>query len=278
VPDAQVHGLHLHFDEAGAAASPALLLLHGIGSNRRSFRRQLEGLAARYRAIALDAPCYGLSADPSQAFTLEAMADAAAGLLDGLGIPAAHVLGHSMGGVAAQLLYHRHPAKVRSLILADTNPGSGSLPEPERSARIERRIWAIETQTPRQMAEERAPALVSAAASRELIDELVGVMAEIRPTTYRAAAVAMGTTDLSELLRIIRVPTLVVVGELDTVTPPAVATALAQSIPGARLVTIHEAGHASHQERPDQFNATVCSFLDSLSTAHSPTQLEAKRT
>jgi len=168
---------------------------------------------------------------------------------------------YSMGGVVAQLVYHRHPGRVRSLILADTNPGGGAVPEPERSARVQQRLDAIDRLGPRRMAEQRAPNLVTPAAPPALLAELASIMAEVRPAGYRAAAIALGDTDLSAELGSIRAPTLVVHGEQDTVVPLETARLLANSIPGAQLVVIPNAGHVSNQEQPAAFNAAVRSFL-----------------
>ena len=258
-------GQRLHYVREGSG--PTLLLLHGIGSNSRSFRHQLADLSDGCLVVAWDMPGYGQSDDPPQPFSMADLADAAASLLDDLGTPSAHVLGHSFGGVVAQMLVHRHRDRVASLVLADTNPGGGSLPEPERSARMRQRLDAIANQTPREIAEARAPALVSAAASPRLLAELTDIMAEIRPGGYAAAAVALGTTDLTDRLADVRVPTLVVCGELDQVTPPDTSRLLAQRIPDARLAIIPGAGHASNQERPAEFNSVVRAFLTSSARA-----------
>jgi 3-oxoadipate enol-lactonase len=241
----------IHFEEAGSG--PPLLLLHGIGSNSRSFRHQLLGLANEFTLIAWDAPGYGKSDDPSGPFTMEDLADEAAGLLDQLRIAKAHVLGVSMGGAIAQLLYHRHPQRVGSLILCDTTA--------ERSQRVQQRIEAIDTLTPRQLAEQRAPQLVSADAPPELIAELADIMAEVRPAGYRNAALALGEVDLSGLLSTIKAPTLVIHGEDDGVVPLAVGKALAAAIPGAELVVIPRAGHVTNQEQPRAFNDAVRAFM-----------------
>jgi 3-oxoadipate enol-lactonase len=255
-------GQRLHYVLQGQG--PPVLLLHGIGSNSRSFRSQLADLSDAWTTIAWDMPGYGGSDDPAEPFTLEDLADDAAVLLNQLQLPRAHVVGHSMGGVIAQMLFHRHRSRVASLVLADTNPGSGSLPEPERSARVAWRLEAIANQTPRQIAEARAPSLVSADAPPELVQELVETMAQIRPAGYRAAAIVMGTADLRDLLTAIDVPTLVVCGDQDRVTPPQTAAMLAERIPTARLALIPAAGHASNQERPAVFNQLVREFLRSL--------------
>jgi len=97
-----------------------------------------------------------------------------------------------MGGVIAQLVYHRHAPRVRSLILADTNPGGAAAPEPERSARVRQRLEALDRLGPRGMAEQRAPNLVRPGAPPDLIAELASIMAEVRPAGYCSAAVALG--------------------------------------------------------------------------------------
>jgi len=252
--------VRIHYERRGSG--PPLLLLHGIGSNSRSFRHQLADLADGWTVVAWDAPGYGRSDDPLQPFSLEDLADRAVGLLDELEIERAHVLGVSMGGVVAQLVYHRHPRRVRSLILADTNPGGGGLPEPERSERVRQRLDALERSGPRGMAEARAPRLLRPGAPAELLAEVTDIMAEVRPAGYCAAASALGQTDLTPLLGAIEVPTLVIHGEQDAVVPPETGRMLADSIPGARLVLIPDAGHVSNQEQPAAFNAAVRQFLE----------------
>lgn len=249
----------VYFERSGSG--PALLCLHGIGSTSRAFRQQLAGLSDTCTVVAWDAPGYGRSDDPGEGFTLEDQADRAAALLDELEIDAAHVLGHSMGGVVAQLVYHRHPRKVRSLILSDTNAGGGAAPEPERSERVRRRLEMIDTLTPRQLAEKRAPEVLRTGAPPELLAEVTDIMAEIRPAGYRAAAIGLGSTDLTGQLACIKVPTLVIHGAEDTVVPPAVGRALAAAIAGAQFVLVDEAGHLSNQEQPATYNAALRAFV-----------------
>jgi pimeloyl-ACP methyl ester carboxylesterase len=251
--------LSLHYERAGSG--PPLLLLHGIGSNSRSFRHQLSGLCDGFDVIAWDAPGYGRSDDPPTGCGLDYFADQAVGLLDHLKLSHAAVLGVSLGGVIAQLVYHRHPSRVGSLILVDTTPGGGAAPEPERSERVRQRLVAIESLGPRGMAEQRAPQLVSELAPPSLVAELTDIMAEARPAGYSTAAIALGATDLTSKLADIRVPTLVIHGEQDKVVPLATARQLAASIPTAALVILPNAGHVSNQEQPEAFNAAIRNFL-----------------
>jgi 3-oxoadipate enol-lactonase len=255
--------VRVHYERRGSG--PLLLLLHGIGSNSRSFRHQLADLSDSWTVVAWDAPGYGRSEDPVAAFSLEDLADQAVGLLDTLDVGRAHVLGVSMGGVVAQLVFHRHPQRVRSLILADTNPGGGAAPEPERAERVRQRLDTLERLGARGMAEARAPQLLQPGAPAALLAEVTDIMAEVRPAGYRAAAIALGQVDLTSVLRAIQVPTLVIHGEQDTVVPPATGRMLADAIPGARLVLITDAGHVSNQAQPAAFNAVVRSFLATVS-------------
>jgi pimeloyl-ACP methyl ester carboxylesterase len=197
---------------------------------------------------------------------MDDLADRAVDLLDELRIDQAHVLGVSMGGVVAQLVFHRHRGRVRSLILVDTNPGGGALPEPERSMRVHQRLESLERLGARGMAEQRAPALVGPNAPAELIAELVDIMAEVRPAGYNGAAIALGTTDLTSRLSTIDIPTLVIHGEHDAVVPLETARSVAETIPGARLEVIPNAGHVSNQEQPDLFNTVIRDFLTLLTS------------
>jgi pimeloyl-ACP methyl ester carboxylesterase len=240
-----------------------LLLLHGIGSSSRAFRHQLTALSDTFDVIACDAPGYGQSEDPVGPFSLENQADRAAALLDELEVPAAHVLGVSMGGVVAQLLYHRHPTRVRSLILCDTNAGGGALPEPQRSERVRQRIDNLERLGARRMAEQRAPVLVRPEAPPELVRELADIMAQVRPAGYCNAAISLGATDLTPLLPKIAVKTLVIHGACDQVVPLETGRQLAEAIPGARLEVIPNAGHVANQEQPETFNSVARDFLKS---------------
>lgn len=257
--------MRIHYERRGNG--PLLLLLHGIGSNSHAFRHQLAELSDEWTVVAWDAPGYGRSDDPPAPFSLEDMADRAVALLDELGIERAHLLGVSMGGVVAQLAFHRHPQRVRSLILADTNAGGGALPEPERSARVQQRLDALERLGPRRMAEARAPHLVRAGAPPHLLAEVTDIMAEVHPAGYRAAAIALSQTDLTPLLGALDVPTLVIHGKQDTVVPPETGRMLAVAIPGAQLVLIPDAGHVANQEQPAAFNAAVRSFLAAVMRA-----------
>jgi pimeloyl-ACP methyl ester carboxylesterase len=113
------HG-QVHYAECGAAAAPAVLLLHQTPRSWTEYREVLPLLAARYRAIAMDTAGFGASDPPAGAASIEAWAVIAAQFLEKLGIAQAHVVGHHTGGVIAIELAARHGARVRSLVLSST--------------------------------------------------------------------------------------------------------------------------------------------------------------
>jgi pimeloyl-ACP methyl ester carboxylesterase len=250
VPDATVDGTIIHYETAGQGLP--LFLLHGIGSNSRSWRRQLAALSSNFTVIAWDAPGYGRSSDPPAHLDKPSMrfyADSLRALMESLGIRQASLLGHSTGGVIAQEFYRAYPDHVRALILADTrHAGSQS--------GLDMRLRAIRTMTPAELAVERAPKLLSRNARSDLITEVVSIMSEVRPPGYEFAAVALAESNTRDVIRDIRVPTLLIWGAEDEITP------VWDEVPaGMQLKIIPDAGHLCYIEQPERFNNIVTEFL-----------------
>jgi pimeloyl-ACP methyl ester carboxylesterase len=247
VPDRTVAGANIHYETNGAGTP--LVLLHGIGSNSRSWHRQLEVLSSDFNVIAWDAPGYGRSADPAGKPAMAYYARVLCGLLDELGLSRIHLLGHSAGGVVAQEFYRLYPERVMKLILADTTfRGSRD--------KLEERLGMIRSMTPAEVAVKRAPMLLTQNAPPELFEETVAIMSEIRPAGYEFASIALAQADTRDVLRNLNVPTLLIWGMEDAITP------LWRDLPeGARLAGIPYAGHLCYAEQPDLFNAIVREFL-----------------
>ena len=247
MPDRTVAGSNIHYETAGAG--PPLVLLHGIGSNSRSWREQLAVLSSDFKVIAWDAPGYGRSSDPEGKPSMAFYAGRLNGLLDELGLDRVHLLGHSAGGVVAQEFYRLYPDRVSRLILADTTfRGSKD--------KLEERLQMIRTMTPSELALERAPKLLSQSAPPELFEETVSIMSEVRAAGYEFVAIALAGCDTREVLRNLRVPALLIWGEEDQITP------MWKDLPeGARLAVIPFAGHLCYAEQPELFNTIVRGFL-----------------
>ncbi len=238
-----------------------VLLLHGLGMTRTGWDAQLRALAGRgWRGVAWDMPGYGASRPAPGALGFPFLADAAAGLIAGLGGDA-HVVGLSMGGQIALHLALRHPGHVRSLGLLDTSPAfglDGTDPEEWRRLRLDPLDRGV---TPAQMAERVLASVMAPDVSADALATGVASMARIVPAALRAAVECLPSHDVRARLGEIACPTLVVVGQRDEETPLAYSEELAHGIPGARLAVVPDAGHIVNLEAPDVVNGLLLDHL-----------------
>jgi 3-oxoadipate enol-lactonase len=161
--------------------------------------------------------------------------------------------------VIALELALRAPERLRSLTLADSFAW-----HPDADAILARARGALATLTMRAFAELRVGLLLAPDAPEKTRSQVVETMGRIDPRTYGWASVAVWTPDYRAELGQIRLPTLVLVGEHDRPTPPALSEALAAGIPGARLEMLPGAGHIANLDQPERFNQAVEEFLAQL--------------
>jgi 3-oxoadipate enol-lactonase len=186
-------------------------------------------------------------------------------LLQELAIERVVVGGLSMGGYAAFALWQSSPQLIEALVLADTRATADS---PEARANRRNMLALVDREGPSGVAREMMPKLLGAttretnptaeATVRRLIKQQSPVA--IRSAIHRM----MHRPDVTALLPTITVPTLVMVGEEDELTPVDDSRRIAEAVPGAKLVTIPAAGHLSNLEQPDAFNAALTGFLTKL--------------
>ena len=247
-------GYEIGYEEAGSAESIPIIFLHGVGSDKSVWRPQLEHFGEERRAIAFDYPGYGDS-DPTPAGTTrDDYAAAIISAMHKLGVDRAHICGLSLGGVVAIAMHHADAGRCASLILADT-----FAVHPEGEAIYDRSIAA--STDLRALAEARVNVLLAQPADPAVRGDVVETMARIDPAAYRIGAEAVWLADQVERSDDISVPTLVVCGTEDKVTPPSLSIALAALIRGARYEPIERAGHIGNLEKPDQFNVLVSAFM-----------------
>ena len=254
----QVDGISVAYERTGEG--PALVLLHGFTHDSRVWTPQIEGLRDQFTVIAWDAPGAGRSPDPPDTFGIGDWADCLAGVLDAAEIQRAHVVGLSWGGLVAQEFYRRHPARVRSLVLADSYAGwKGSLPEPIPQDRLAACLRDASL-PPSEFVPRYLPGMFSESPPPEVRDELASIMSEFHPIGFRLMATSLANADTRDLLPNIQVPTLLIWGDADARSPLDVAQQLLEAVPDARLVVIPGAGHVSNLEAPVQFTAAVRRF------------------
>jgi pimeloyl-ACP methyl ester carboxylesterase len=262
MPHVRVGDIQMHYVEAGAG-EPVVLVM-GLGGDHLAWGFQIPVLAASYRVIAFDNRGAGQTDQPDAPYTIRGMARDTVGLLDGLGIERAHVVGVSMGGMIAQEMALNHPERVRSLQI------HCSLARPDAYMRALVEAWRVVRTELSREASLRALALWFFAAdtwaARPDFVEMTIQMSLTNPypqslTGFLRQTDAILGHDTLDRLETIRCPTLVSVGVEDILVPPRFAREIAARIRGAELVTIPDAGHLYFMEAADAFNA-IC--LDAL--------------
>jgi 3-oxoadipate enol-lactonase len=235
-----------------------LVLLHAFPFDSRMWRDTAASLAKRVQVITPDLRGFGHSDLGSDRFSIADLADDVAALLDALGIPTVTVGGMSMGGYVSLAFAARHGKRLHSLILADTKAAADS---PEARQGREATISLVETQGVGAMLDKQIPRLLSGRASDSLRAQ-VRRLGEQAPAAVIAGVRALrDRSDRTPELASIKVPTLLVVGTDDALSPPAEAEDMSARIPQARLVLIPGAGHLSNLENPDAFAAALMGFL-----------------
>ncbi|MFQ3591828.1 MAG: alpha/beta hydrolase [Gemmataceae bacterium] len=241
---------------------PVVVLLHAFPLDRRMWLSQIELLADMNRVIAPDLPGFGdspLLTNPS----IDAFADQLAEHLTSKEIhEPVTLVGLSMGGYVSLAFARRHPQRLAALVLADTKAEAD-----DAVARANReKLMAT-------AANAGAGAIIAA-----MLPKLLGATTQQHRPEVVAATHKLGSDQRSEAivaalkalrdrpdatpsLGQINVPTLVIVGEEDVLTPPSVAQQMAQAIPRARLAIIPQAGHLAHAENPTAFNEALLTFL-----------------
>jgi 3-oxoadipate enol-lactonase len=250
-------GHEIGYVEAGGGGATPIVFLHGVGSDKSVWHPQLAHFGRTRRAIAFDYPGYGDSDPAPEGTTRDDYAAAILSAMAALEIGRAHICGLSLGGVVAIAMHHADARRCASLILADT-----FAVHPDGRAIYDRSI-ARSRDLPA-MAEARVDVLLAQPADPLVRQEVVETMSRIDPAAYRIGADAVWLADQRDRAAEIRVPTLVVCGDQDPITPPALSHELTAVIPGARMELIAGAGHLTNLEKPETFNAIVGQFIEPL--------------
>ena len=249
----------IYWDEQGQG-EPVVLIM-GLAYPSQMWYRTRPLLASRYRTVALDNRGVGRSDVPQGPYPIAVMASDAAAVLDAAGIESAHVFGVSMGGMIAQELALRYPARVRSLILGCTAAGGPTAIRAEPEAI--QMLMSREKMSPEQAAEAAVPFIYDPATPRERIDEDLAIRRPWFQSAEGYAAQLQGILAWEAYSRLgqIVAPTLVIHGESDRLIPPGNANLIAERIPGAKLVRIPCASHLFFSDQPDVAQRAIMDFL-----------------
>lgn len=268
MPTVNVNGLEMYYELEGSG--PTVVLIGGLSQDHLGWAFQVPALAAAgYQVLSFDNRDAGQTAQSSAPYTILQFVDDTVGLMQAAGIGAAHIVGLSMGGMIAQEIAIRHPERVTSLALVAT----GAAMEPE-NARI---IRAWKAARPHCDDLDFVMMLSSWLFTHRFFQQVEAVQGFLQlvssnPFPQSAAGFqrqcdAVLAHDTRDRLSQIRVPTQVIVGAEDTLTPLRYSEALAVAIPGAKLTVVPDASHVLTIERADAFNRVLLEFLGSVGSA-----------
>ncbi|HLV26462.1 MAG TPA: alpha/beta fold hydrolase [Gemmatimonadales bacterium] len=256
--------IELAVQDAGSSSHDALLFVHAFPLNRRMWAPQISALSGEMHCIAPDLRGFGESGTGGP-WTMDRFADDLACVLDSLNVQRTVVCGLSLGGYITLAFWRRHPDRVRALVLADTRA------QPDSEEGREKRRGTI-----RKAQEEGAQVIADDSitgllgkTTREQDGEAVStaraILSQARVAGIVGASEAMmNRPDSTPTLATITVPTLVIVGAEDALTPPKDSRTMANAIANAKLDEIPGAGHLSNIERPAAFTHALRDFVSSL--------------
>ena len=265
----------IHYRVTGRPGKPPILFIQGLGVDKHGWDLQRLATAPWYQSIALDNRGAGRSDKPHGAYSLEQMTEDAVAVLDHAGIDKAHVVRASMGGAISQILAVNHPDRLRSLTLACTagrnHPWREELLADWRDNALERGMGS--------MGKDAARWMIGPRSFRRLLPAIgwLGPLGLGRPAHAFAAQcdalINVDMTHADELVNV-TVPTLVIVGNQDILTPRGDSEELVERIPTAELAVISGAAHGLMIEHASTFNRVLLDFLRRAENAYQ--RLEAE--
>lgn len=265
-------GMHLSSDDAQifytvVGDGPPVVLLHPFPANHKAWLPAAELLASRYRLILPDLRGHGQSGAGTGPATMEKHAADLLRLTEACGVGKAVFAGVSIGGYVLFELWRRHRERIAGLILCDTRAGADS-----DEARVNRLKAAddVEQQGPVPFIDSMIPKLLgdtTRTTRPDLVERVRKMMLETSAAGIAAAQRGMAARpDSLPDLKTINVPTLVMVGAEDTVTPLTEAELLQRQIAGSRLEVIPRAGHYAVFEQHEAAGKAIRGFLDGIKT------------
>lgn len=255
------HGRRIYYERQGAG--PALLFLHGAGSNAATWWQQLPAFAPAYTCLTMDIRCFGRSVAPTAEFSLPMFTADVLAVLDAERIDRAVLVGQSLGGMIGLRVALRHPDRVAGFVACDT---SLAIDHPTLVESIERRLGTV----PAVSVEQRSlgawflanhPALAALYAQ---INHFNPSAHSIAAEEWRAAMLSLNepaqltpTADLSNL----SCPTLFIVGAEDPIVPATLMHELSALVAGSEVAVVDQAAHSAYFEKPAEFNHRVLDFI-----------------
>ncbi|GAB2180858.1 3-oxoadipate enol-lactonase [Denitratisoma sp. agr-D3] len=264
MPIAQLPGVDLHYEVSSQDAPlPWLTLAHSLAADHTMWDTQVEALAGQFRILRYDLRGHGRSSVPPSPWTFADLVHDVLALWDHLGIARSHFVGLSIGGMIGQYLALDAPQRLDRLVLCSTSSGYGG--NREAVAKLwEQRIAQASSAGLDAMVDGTLGRWFTEPYRLEAKEEMArigGLIAATPVAGYAACGRLVASLDTTDRLPAIATPTLVLVGDEDAGTPPAMAEAIAAAIPGSRLEVLPQASHLLNIEQAELFNALLDAFL-----------------
>ena len=246
-------------------AGELVVLIHGIGGNKENWHSNIEMLSKKFNVVALDLRGYGESDDFKGPMNFFDVADDIYKLISYLGQKKCHVVGLSMGAQISLYFYEKYPDLTKSLVLCDAPLGFQDFTENEREKFIRLRRKPIEDGMDlTTMAINIADTLIGKKSNKLAYDQLVESMQKLHKETYLKAIDTFVKSEHYNIFPKLDIPVLVLVGELDNLTPVSMAKEICSKIDGSIFKIIPDAGHLSNIENPDEFNIALLHFFSQI--------------
>jgi 3-oxoadipate enol-lactonase len=260
-----INGIRVHYVDTGRnLQNPPIVLIHGFPFSSEMWKPQIEFLKERYRVISYDIRGHGNTDDGDGQYTIELFVDDLIALLDNLKVKKVVLCGLSMGGYIALRAVERNPERVSSLILCDTGPQADS-----NDVKLRRfaNMKAVKTKGVKAFAEGFVKAVFRPESFESRPHEVEAIRSMIESNSEMGICgtlLALACrTDTTESLDLIRVPTLIMVGEEDKICPPKLSELMDSRISNSEIHILADAAHMSNLETTEEFNEHLSNFLAS---------------
>jgi len=260
-----INGAELYYEDIGRQTATPVVLIHGFPFSHAMWQPQIELLKSKYRVIAYDVRGHGNSEVGDGQYLIEFFVDDLIGLLDHLKIEKTILCGLSMGGYTALRAVERNPERFHALILCDTSSEADT-----NEAKL-RRAATIRT-VKRDGVKAFAETFVKAVFAPESLENRVDIVQFIRDIIGSTSPIGIcgtllalaGRTETTSSLPSMKLPTLILAGELDKLTAPSVSQMMHSKLPTSELHILPRAAHLSNLENPEEFNTHLLNFLNKL--------------
>jgi 3-oxoadipate enol-lactonase len=258
----QLNDINVSYLTDGTEHAETILFVHGFPLDKSMWLHQLNAFKTDFRVIAPDLRGHGETTIGDQAFSISLFADDLIGLMDALELEKVILCGLSMGGYTALNAVLRFPERFSALILTDTSCKADT---PEAREKRMQTIMDIEQNGVEKYADESLKRLFAPESLVYKTDETEAVRNMILNTTknslFNSLKALASREESCSKLSMINIPTLVITGQSDIITPPEIAEFMHQHLPDSRLHLLEDAGHMSNMENPDGFNEQLWMFL-----------------